>query len=88
MNVPVKVKNTPRNENVITFPSEVEASFLVPFSMYRKHVSMEAVADYNDIKITGNNKIAVVIEDCPTLCNNISLSQDSVEYIIEKYDGH
>lgn len=88
MNVSVKVKNTPRNENVITFPSEVEASFLVPFSMYRKHVSMEAVADYNDIKITGNNKIAVVIEDCPTLCNNISLSQDSVEYIIEKYDGN
>lgn len=87
LKIPVKVKNVPENENVITFPSEVEISFLVPFSMYRKNVAIEAVADYKDIRLTRGNKIAVAIEEYPELYNNLSLSQDSVEYIIEKYEG-
>ena len=45
---------------------------------------MYAVADYRDIEFTKNNKIAVNIEEFPALYNNMSLAQDSVEYIIEK----
>ena len=75
----------PKEMNVITFPSVVEVSFLVPFSMYRKNVPMVAVVDFNDIKRTKSNKVNVKIEESPALYNNISLGQDSVEFIIEKH---
>lgn len=85
INVPIHVKNMPVGVNVITFPSVVEASFLVPFSMYRKNLPMSAVVDYYDIIRTKNNKINVRIDEFPALYNNISLAQDSVEFIIEKH---
>lgn len=83
--IPVQVKNMPKGTNVITFPSEVEVSFLVPFSMYRKNQPIYAIADYTDILIAESNKIGIKIEECPALYNNISLEQDSVEFIIEKH---
>lgn len=85
LNIPIQVKNMPEGMNVITFPSVVEVSFLVPFSMYRKNVPMVAVVDFNDIKRTKSNKVNVKIEESPALYNNISLGQDSVEFIIEKH---
>ncbi len=85
LNIPVQVKNMPKEMNVITFPSVVEVSFLVPFSMYRKNIPMAAVVDFNDIKRTKSNKVNVKIEESPALYNNISLGQDSVEFIIEKH---
>lgn len=85
LNIPIQVKNMPEGMNVITFPSVVEVSFLVPFSMYRKNVPMVAVVDFNDIKRTKGNKVNVKIEESPALYNNISLGQDSVEFIIEKH---
>lgn len=84
LKIPVHVKNVPNNVNVMTFPSEVEVSFLVPFSMYRKTMPMNAVANYRDIENVGGNHIAVTVEEFPALYNNLSLAQDSVEYIIEK----
>ena len=85
LNIPIQVKNMPKEMNVITFPSVVEVSFLVPFSMYRKNIPMAAVVDFNDIKRTKGNKVNVKIEESPALYNNISLGQDSVEFIIEKH---
>ena len=85
LNIPIQVKNMPEGMNVITFPSVVEVSFLVPFSMYRKNIPMAAVVDFNDIKRTKGNKVNVKIEESPALYNNISLGQDSVEFIIEKH---
>ena len=85
LNIPIQVKNMPEGMNVITFPSVVEVSFLVPFSMYRKNIPMAAVVDFNDIKRTKSNKVNVKIEESPALYNNISLGQDSVEFIIEKH---
>ena len=85
LNIPIQVKNMPEGMNVITFPSVVEVSFLVPFSMYRKNLPMSAIVDFNDIKRTRSNKVNVKIEEFPALYNNISLGQDSVEYIIEKH---
>lgn len=85
LNIPIQVKNMPEGMNVITFPSVVEVSFLVPFSMYRKNLPMSAIVDFNDIKRTRSNKVNVKIEESPALYNNISLGQDSVEFIIEKH---
>lgn len=85
INIPIRVKNTPVDENVITFPSIVQASFLVPLSQYRKNYLFEAVADYRDIAYTSNNKIVVKVDESPALYSSISLAQDSVEFIIEKH---
>ena len=84
-NVNIEVVNVPAGMNVITFPSSIEASFLVPQSMYRKMVRIRAIANYNDILYSdGNNKIAVKIVEVPSECREISLASDSVEYIVEK----
>lgn len=84
-NVNIEVVNVPTGMNVITFPSSIEASFLVPQSMYRKMVRIRAIANYNDILYSdGNNKIAVKIVEVPSECREISLASDSVEYIVEK----
>lgn len=82
--IPVYVKNLPAEINVITFPSEVVVSFLVPFSMYRKNQPFNAVVDYTDVLKSNSSRVRVNIEEYPALYNNISLEQDSVEYIIEK----
>lgn len=84
-NVNIEVVNVSAGMNVITFPSSIEASFLVPQSMYRKMVRIRAIANYNDILYSdGNNKIAVKIVEVPSECREISLASDSVEYIVEK----
>lgn len=82
---PIIVKNAPENINVITFPSKVVASFLVPFSMYKKHMPFNAIVDYRDLNRLESNKVHVKIEEAPAIYENISLEQDSVEFIIEKH---
>lgn len=82
--IPIRVKNIPHNINVMTFPSVVTASFLVPFSTYRNKCNMEAVADFMDLLTKPSKKLAIRIEECPAMYQNISLQQDSVEYIIER----
>lgn len=84
LDIPIRVKNVPSNINVMTFPSVVNASFLVPFSMYRKKCVLEAVADFRELMIKPSKKLGIRIEESPALYQNISLRQDSVEYIIEK----
>ncbi len=84
-NVNIEVVNAPAGVNVITFPSAIEASFLVPQSMYRNVVKIRVVANYNDILYSdGNNKVAVKVVEIPAECRGISLASDSVEYIVEK----
>lgn len=85
--VQVDVVNVPEGVNVITFPSVVDASFLVPQSMFYKSTPVKVIANYNDILYSSNNsnKVAVKIIEVPVGCKDISLAIDSVEYIIEKY---
>lgn len=82
--LPVQVRNAPEGVNVIVFPGTVDATFLVPQSLYKKtDESFVAVVDYNTIEI-GKNKVAVSIGEVPAVYENIKLLTDSVEYIIEK----
>ena len=84
----IDVVNLPIGVNVITFPSTVEASFLVPQSIYSKVMNIKAVVNYSDIlRLAGTDsasKVAVKIIEVPAECRNISLASDSVEYIVEK----
>ncbi len=86
-NVTIDVVNAPMGVNVITFPSVVEASFLVPQSIYRKAMNIKVAVNYNDIAYSKgtSNLVAVKIVNTPTECRNVSLAVDSVEYIVEKH---
>lgn len=80
--IPVVPVNTPENTGLITFPSTVEISYLVPMSMYNNdNYEMNAYANYNDIS---DNGIPLVLSEPPAYYHNISMTPDSVEYIIEK----
>ncbi len=86
--VSINVVNEPAGVNVVTFPSSVEASFLVPQSMYHNVQNIKAVVNYNDILYADDvagSKVAVKIIEVPAECRSISLVTDSVEYIVEKH---
>ncbi len=82
--VPVVTIHTPANVNVLTFPAMVEASFLVPQSMYKRNTDIKVAVDYNDILESSSNKVDVHVIEAPAICKSMSLSLDSVEYLIEK----
>lgn len=82
--VPVQVRNVPEGVHVIVFPGSVEATFLLPQSLYKKPInSFVAVVDYNSIVPT-SNKVAVTVGEVPAVFEGIKLATDSVEYIIER----
>lgn len=82
--VPIVTIHSPANVNVLTFPAMVEASFLVPQSMYKRNTDIKVAVDYNDILETQSKKVSIHIIEAPAICKSISLSLDSVEYVIEK----
>lgn len=83
--IAIESVNRPGNISVLTFPAVVEASFLVPQSMYRKTFDIKVAVDYNDIIETSSNKVRLKVVEVPGICRSISLSTDSVEYLIEKF---
>lgn len=82
--IPILVKNVPENINFITFPSKVTASYLVPLSKYNNNDYIYAEADYKDLLQKKRSKLHIKISSLPEIYKNVSLSIDSVEYIIEK----
>lgn len=82
--IPVIVRNVPENINFITFPSKVTASYLVPISKYNSNDYIYAEADYKDLNSQKQSKLHINISSLPEIYKNVSLSIDSVEYIIEK----
>lgn len=82
--VPVEIIDQPVNVNVLTFPAMVEATFLVPQSMYRKKMGIKAAVYYNDVLESATSHVAVRVAEVPAVCKSVGLSVDSVEYIIEK----
>ncbi|MCH4156299.1 MAG: hypothetical protein LKF31_08355 [Muribaculaceae bacterium] len=82
-NIPIIVKNKPAGVRVVILPSVVQASFLVPLSMYSKNKPVIAEVDYNDILYSMSNKLEVRIAESPAIYKNISLGIDSVEYVID-----
>lgn len=84
--VPVEVINLPADKSVVTFPSEVEISYLIPMSMYNDDdYTVKAYADYN--KVSPSVSVAKIPVDMPLLPDSYRgavLSTDSVEYVIEQ----
>lgn len=81
--VPVEVVNLPEGIGLITFPSSVDVTYLVPMSDYNDDYPVKAYADYNSLDLH-KNKIKLTPSLMPELYRNVALHPDSVEYIIEK----
>lgn len=84
--VQIAVRNVPQGVNVIVFPSSVEVSYRAPVSSQRKiHAEVTAVVDYNNIVDGQSRKVALQVGEAPAVYQDIRLSTDSVEYIVEKH---
>lgn len=82
---PIVVKNLPDNYSMITFPSSVEVSYLVPMSLYNTEpYKVNAYVDYNDVASSHSGKLPVTLSLLPDLYHNTEMSPDSVEYIVEQ----
>lgn len=86
--IPITVTGVPSGMELLTFPSQVEISYLVPMSLYSvDDEALHAIADYSSlITPTGGltSRLAVQLPILPAFYRNVSLSTDSVEYILEQ----
>lgn len=80
--VKIETINVPEGTSLVTFPSVVEVSYLVPMSAYSDDYPIKVFVDYNDTRLPGN-KIPVSLSVIPAIYHNVSKSIDNVEYIIE-----
>ncbi|MCM1310116.1 MAG: YbbR-like domain-containing protein [Bacteroides sp.] len=80
--VAIQLTRTPDNTNVVTFPSRVRVSYLVPMSLYNSETNVVTVTA--DFAQRNNGKIPLTIGALPDYYRGADLSVDSVEYIIER----
>ncbi len=82
---PVVVKDVPEGKGLLTFPSKIEVSYLVPMSAYNSEpFDIKAYVMFDDAVRSTTSKIPVKLSLIPDLYRNVSVSPDSVEYIIEQ----
>lgn len=84
--VVIEPTNVPAGVKLITFPAQVDVTYMLPASVY-KHSSPQfrVVADYRRIDLsapTRNMRLRLV--DVDERLQNVYLSADSAEYIIER----
>ena len=72
----------PEGKHLVTFPSKVEVSYLVPMSAYNDEYPLKASVEYEDVNMPGN-KIPVSLSILPSIYRSVSFSPENVEYIIE-----
>lgn len=86
LTVPVESENCPAGTLVYTFPAQVEVVCQVPMSSYR-HITAEQfrlVVDYNALPQDGSKKCKLTLKSYPRSVRNVRLSQEEVEYVVEK----
>lgn len=79
----IETEGVPEGKNLITFPSKIEVSYLVPMSYYNDDFSIRAFVNFDDTHRPGN-RLPVILSTLPGFCHNLSFSPESVEYIIEE----
>lgn len=78
--IPIEVRKAPAGHRVITFPSTVEISYLVPMSVYNNdNYVVKAYADYHK----SANKLGLTLSAVPDEYSAVTLETDSVEYLLE-----
>ncbi|MDE6415587.1 MAG: hypothetical protein K2K68_00975, partial [Duncaniella sp.] len=81
--IPITNINVPDNARLITFPSKVNVSYLVPISRYNDEYNIKAFVNYHDAR-PGKQKLQVTLSKLPSIFRSPSIDPDSVEYILEK----
>ena len=82
--VPLDKVGLPANTGLITFPSRVSVNYLVPMSEYNAELPIRAYVDYAHINPV-TQKVRVMLSAQPSVCYNVTVTPDSVEYIIEQH---
>lgn len=84
--IKIVVRNAPKGVKMLLFPSDVEVSYRAPVSRSKEDPGITAVVDYNLLDTsTPGNKVKVAIGEMPASYQDVKLSHDSVEYIIERH---
>lgn len=84
--VVVEPVNVPSGMKLITFPPQVEVHYMLPASVYKNSSpQFRVVADYHEIdRGTHTRNMRLRLVDVDSRLQNVFLSVDSAEYIIEK----
>ena len=84
--IKISVRNAPHGVRMLLFPSDVVVSYRSPVSRISDNDSgITAVVDYNSVDFnSSSNKVIGLIGEMPSAYQDVKLSQDSVEYILEK----
>lgn len=85
--VVIEPVNVPEGTKLITFPAQIDVFFMVPVSGYRQSDNhFRVVADYRTIRQgTGSRNVKLSLINVPSNFQNVHLSADSAEYIIERH---
>ncbi len=78
--------NAPSDIKLITFPAQIDVVYMVPMSAYtHTDPHFRVVADYRHIdRNAATTKVKLRLLDVPSNLQNVHLSADSAEYIIEQ----
>ncbi len=81
--VAVSIAGAPSDASIVMFPSRIDVTYLVPMSSYNSEVGPITVyADFRK-RSAHSAKMPVYVGSSPDVCRDVSLSVDSVEYLIE-----
>lgn len=85
--VVIEPVNVPSGIKLITFPAQIDVFFMVPMSSYSSgDVRFRVVADYSSIDYKkGSRMVKLKLSDVPKHLQNVQLSTDSAEFIIERH---
>lgn len=84
--VVIEPVNVPEGTKLITFPAQIDVFYMVPMSIYPKSdPKFRILADYRSINHGSPTKMMkLTLTDVPQNLQNVHLSADSAEYIIER----
>lgn len=82
--VSIDMVNLPKDVGFLTFPSSIEVSYLVPMSKFNaEDYPIKVFVDYNSIG-PNDQKVKVNIAPTAEMIHNVTLSVDSVDYVLER----
>lgn len=87
LDIPLVPQGVPADWSLITFPSSVQLSCMMPFSKFAAvdEASFLLGVDYADLsRRPASGKLGIKVLESPDFVRNIVLSQDSVDYILEQ----
>ncbi|HOF98024.1 MAG TPA: YbbR-like domain-containing protein [Paludibacteraceae bacterium] len=85
--LPIQVLNVPNYITIRTFPTQVEATFNIALSRFSSFdpAQIQLAVDYHQIKESASDKLQVFVIDHPSYVQNIRLSPQQVEFLVEKF---